>query len=191
MAPVFILCWTFFDDADLIDRFLCSIGTSAPNFHPPMCDARRRIERCVFLTQTLTNRAVPLVFTLVFSLSSNARMSLPIVVRSMSRSGRPSELAQGPVHYGITMVLATLFWFKRMEGMILMLVVAFGDGFASLVADGGRVSTPGGDAGAGSTSVGAKRAPLPWNRNKTWVGLISFVAAALVAIMLYTILFYA
>lgn len=89
-----------------------------------------------------------------------------VITKSMSRSGSSSELAIGPVHYGLMMTLTTYFFWKQPTAIYTIMVISFGDGFAAVV---------------GQIQKG--NIPLWWNPQKSWYGLISFVVASTLGII--------
>ena len=95
-------------------------------------------------------------------------VKVDMVTDSMSRSGVASELAGGPVHYGVCITLATLFYWKRVECLYSILPIAFGDGFSAFF----------------GPSVPGNRF-LPWNPSKTWFGLASFVFFSWTSLVFY------
>jgi len=58
-------------------------------------------------------------------------------VRSMSRSGNPSELLLGPLQFTIIMTVVGLFLFRQNVACLIMAALGVGDGIAPLV--GGRL----------------------------------------------------
>lgn len=97
---------------------------------------------------------------------------MDVITDSMSRSGVATELAAGPVHYGLCISLATVFYWKRVECLYCILPIAFGDGFSAFF---------------GPDFPGNR--PLPWNRSKTWFGSIAFVLFSAVSLVFYNWLF--
>ena len=81
-----------------------------------------------------------------------------LIVNTISRSGKPSELTVGPVQYGLIMTLVTYFYWKRVDAIFVILTLSFGDGFSSLF---------------GTIRKGNRS--LWWNPSKTWYGLIAYV----------------
>lgn len=53
-------------------------------------------------------------------------------VITMSRSGNPTELCEGPLFFTIIMTLCGLFLFMEKDGVYIMACLGFGDGFAPL-----------------------------------------------------------
>jgi phytol kinase len=54
-------------------------------------------------------------------------------VKTMSRSGRPIELCQGPLLFALGMLYTGLYQFKTTTGIYIMAAMGFGDGIAPLV----------------------------------------------------------
>ena len=54
-------------------------------------------------------------------------------VKTMSRSGRPIELCQGPLLFALVMLYTGLYQFKTTTGVYIMAAMGFGDGIAPLV----------------------------------------------------------
>jgi dolichol kinase len=95
-------------------------------------------------------------------------------VRLNNVQGSPSELLVGPVQYGLVFTVASALFFRRLEGTLPLNLLCVGDGFAGLIGSWYRSS---------SSSRGAPGwlATLPWNRNKSLVGLLSFIVTSLVS----------
>lgn len=53
-------------------------------------------------------------------------------VRTMSRTGDPSELLYGPLFFTLVMQYVGLCWFRQPVGIIMMSCLGFGDGIAPL-----------------------------------------------------------
>ena len=47
------------------------------------------------------------MFTIVFWVVGKGYISSDVIVKTMSRTGKASELSMGPVHYGVIMTLVT------------------------------------------------------------------------------------
>jgi len=85
-------------------------------------------------------------------------------VRTMSRTGRPIELCQGPLLFVLVLVYVSLFQFKKDTATYIMAAMGFGDGIAPVVGIycpygyyrvGGGVKTLSGSAGVfGGTIIG-------------------------------------
>lgn len=109
---------------------------------------------------------VPLAVTLKIALVGAGWLRDEAMVRSMSRSSRSGELLRGPLHYGLIFIANTwLFWGYRPHAILSLILLCVGDGMAALV----------------PTWVRAQhRVRLPYNRNKSLVGLVAFVLSATV-----------
>ena len=77
-------------------------------------------------------------------------------VKTMSRTGRPIELCQGPLLFILVVIYTGLYQFKTDVGVYMMAAVGFGDGIAPLVGTyfpwgyykiGGGIKTLSGSAG--------------------------------------------
>ncbi|KAK8799921.1 hypothetical protein WA588_002742 [Blastocystis sp. NMH] len=110
--------------------------------------------------------SIPLMFTIAFWLVGREIIPSDMIVKTMSRSGKSSELAKGPVHYGVIMTLTTLLYWKRIDALFIIMTLSFGDGFAAWVG-----------------SIKRWNRPLWWNRSKSWLGLLSYVAFSTVGII--------
>ena len=98
---------------------------------------------------------VPLAITLQFFLVGIGVIRDESAVKAMSRTGNPREILRGPLYYGIVFVVCTfLFWYDSPIGIIALMLMCGGDGFADIV---GR-------------NFGRSR--IPWNPHKTWMGSI-------------------
>ena len=151
MAPVFILCWPLFPNTER-GMYLAlsskSIGCSIAESH-----------------------VVPLLFTIVFWIVGNGFISSDMIVKTMSRSGRASELSIGPVHYGLIMTLVTYLFWKKVDAVFIIMTVSFGDGFAACFGTSSRMNKP-----------------LWWNKSKSWLGLASYIlfsAAGIIGVCAY------
>jgi dolichol kinase len=70
----------------------------------------------------------------------------------------------------LTFVLAAFFFFRRLEGVLSLVLLCVGDGFASLL----------------GVNFGSLLGPLPWNRKKSWVGTLSFVLISIPVVFWYS-----
>lgn len=111
---------------------------------------------------------VPLAFTVIFWIIGEGFIRFDLITDSMSRSGVATELAKGPVHYGICISLATILYWKKVEAFYCILPIAFGDGISAFF----------------GPSIKGNRA-LWWNPSKTWFGLISFVVSTYLALVVH------
>jgi len=100
---------------------------------------------------------LPGLITLKFALNGLEIIKDPETVKSMSRSGNPRELLYGPLFYGVIFVISTiLYWGDSPLGITSLMFLCMGDGFAGLLGE----------------NFGKKK--LFWNKNKSWLGSISF-----------------
>jgi phytol kinase len=91
-------------------------------------------------------------------------------VKSMSRTGNPRELLRGILLYGIVILYCTIvYWTDSPVGITTMLILCIGDGFAGLIGTWLQRSV--------AKSVFG---PLPWNRSKTAIGVISFIVLSII-----------
>ena len=96
---------------------------------------------------------VPLVITAQFVLVGTGLIRDEAAVRAMSRTGDRREILRGPLIYGLVFVTLTiLYWRHSPIGMVALMLMCGGDGLADIL--GRRFG----------------KAPLPWNRRKTWAG---------------------
>lgn len=99
---------------------------------------------------------VPLLITIQFFLIGIGLIKDQASVDAMSRSGDPKEILKGPFFYGIAFVVITiLFWKDSPIGIIALMVLCGGDGFADVV--GRRVPS----------------LPLKWSPGKSLAGTIA------------------
>jgi phytol kinase len=74
----------------------------------------------------------------------------------MSRSGERSEILRGPLFYGIAFVVLTLvFWKSSPVGIVALMLLCGGDGFADVI--GSRLG----------------KGKLPWSKGKSWFGSLA------------------
>ena len=149
MGPIYMLCWHFFD-SDYSGKYTAVVSKT-------------------FISYLF---AVPMTFSIVFWLIGVGFLRIPLIADAMSRSGKAEELAAGPVHYGLCISLATVFFWKRIEALYCILPISFGDGFAAFF--GPRIR--------GNHF-------LSWNPSKTWFGLIAFIVTSCTGLVCYVYLF--
>jgi hypothetical protein len=82
------------------------------------------------------NVLVPAVFSAI--LLAKGLQLIPVAaddpdVRSMSRTGRPAELLEGPLHFTLVMVTVGLFGFNKGWAVEVMAALGLGDGLAPVV----------------------------------------------------------
>lgn len=85
---------------------------------------------------------VPILFVLQFTAIGTGKIKDEAFVRSMSRTGEPSELLKGTLYYAIVIVIVTIFWFyipptgvndANPSAFIIMGCLAGGDGLADII----------------------------------------------------------
>jgi dolichol kinase len=103
---------------------------------------------------------IPIILTLYFILTGLSIIPDKKLIETVSRSNSPRELIQGPSIYGLVQIFSTLFYFtSNPTGIIAIVLLAFGDGFADLI---GR-------------KYGEKTGKIPYNKNKSLIGTLSFI----------------
>ena len=100
----------------------------------------------------------PLSITLVFTLIGLGYIKDETTVNSMSRSGRRQELLKGPLAYGLSISLLTIFFWRDLTALIPIICLCGGDGFADII--GRRF-------GKGNT--------IPWSPRKSFAGSSGFI----------------
>lgn len=77
---------------------------------------------------------IPLLITIQFFLIGIGVIKDQASVDAMSRTGDPKEILRGPFFYGVVFVLLTiLFWRESPIGIIALMILCGGDGFADIV----------------------------------------------------------
>lgn len=89
------------------------------------------------------------------------------------RYGDKKEMLKGPLFLTICLLIATAFYWKSIRAVVALFTVCFGDGVAEIF---GRFF--------GSWNK------LPWNSNKSLVGLISFVTFSTLATYLFLTIYH-
>jgi phytol kinase len=118
---------------------------------------------------------VPLGITVQFFLIGTGLIKDQASVDAMSRSGDRREILRGPFFYGIAFILLTIvFWKESLIGMVALMILCGGDGFADVI--GKRIPS----------------SPVPWSVRKTLAGsaamfLGSFIISLLV-VWVYTLI---
>ena len=116
---------------------------------------------------------IPLAITFQFALVGLGIMKDQASVDAMSRHGDRKEILRGPLFYGIVFVLITIFyWMDNPIGIIALMLLCGGDGLADIA--GKRFG----------------KAPIPWNRNKTWAGTIGMFIGGWICSNLILALYY-
>lgn len=102
---------------------------------------------------------VPLLLSAKFFMIGTGKWIDDDTIEIIARKGQRKELLRGPLFYGLVVALASIFFWKSVRGLLCILILCFGDGFADLV----------------GTAVG-KSNPLPWSLNgKSVSGLLGFI----------------
>lgn len=77
---------------------------------------------------------IPLLITIQFFLIGIGVIKDQASVDAMSRTGDPKEILKGPFFYGVVFVLLTiLFWRESPIGIISLMILCGGDGFADII----------------------------------------------------------
>lgn len=80
------------------------------------------------------NILVPLIYTIqLFVKGAILRDPNDVDVQTMTRTGDPTELLNGPILFTMIMNLVGLFCFRHQMGVIIMSCLGFGDGIAPLI----------------------------------------------------------
>lgn len=102
---------------------------------------------------------VPLIITFQFFLIGIGVIKDEAAVQAMSRTGNRKEILYGPLFYGILFVLlTTIYWYDSPIGIIALMVLCGGDGFAEII--GSRFG----------------RSKIPWSKTKSWAGFFGMFA---------------
>ncbi|XP_022893889.1 probable phytol kinase 1, chloroplastic [Olea europaea var. sylvestris] len=113
---------------------------------------------------------VPLINCLRLLIHGLSLATDEVLVKSVTREGKPEELLRGPLYYVLVLILcAIVFWRDSPIGVISLAMMCGGDGIADIV---GR-------------RFGSQK--LPYNQQKSWAGSVSmFLFGFLVSVgMLY------
>jgi len=106
---------------------------------------------------------IPLLITFQFFLIGIGVIKDQASVDAMSRTGDPRDILKGPFFYGIIFVLLTiLFWKDSLVGIISLMILCGGDGFADIV--GRRL----------------KSKKIPWSKEKTIGGSFAMFFGGLI-----------
>lgn len=106
---------------------------------------------------------VPFTLTLIFLATGLRWIENSDLVKSSTRSGVPSELLRGPLYYGIVFVVCTtIFWRESPVGILALMMMCGGDGFADIV--GRRFGTQ----------------KLPFSSQKSWIGSLAMFLGSMV-----------
>jgi dolichol kinase len=116
--------------------------------------------------------AVPAIMTFKFALVGLGFLRDDDAVKSMSRIGDRTELLRGPLLYGLVFIFSTSLFWKDTTGIIGFFALCFGDGFAEIV---GRLY-------GGNNK-------LFWSKDKSLAGMIGFVIASSLSVLLFLFLY--
>ncbi len=106
---------------------------------------------------------IPFLITIQFFLIGIGVIKDQASVDAMSRTGDPKEILKGPFFYGIVFVLLTIvFWRESPIGIIALMILCGGDGFADII--GRRVPS----------------FALKWSPGKSFAGTISMFLGGLI-----------
>jgi len=106
---------------------------------------------------------VPLIITVQFLLAGFGVIKDERIIKSLSRTGDPKEILKGPFYYGFVFIIVTvLFWRNSPVGIVALMILCGGDGIADLVG-----------------SRWGRRHPIPWSKNKSWVGSLGMFLGGL------------
>ncbi len=77
---------------------------------------------------------IPFLISIQFFLIGLGVINDQASVEAMSRTGNPREILKGPFFYGIVFVLLTIiFWRESPIGIIALMILCGGDGFADVI----------------------------------------------------------
>jgi phytol kinase len=113
---------------------------------------------------------IPFLITIQFFLIGIGVIKDQSSVDAMSRTGDPKEILKGPFFYGIVFVLLTIiFWRDSPIGIIALMILCGGDGFADVI--GRRIPS----------------VSLKWSRGKSAAGSIAMFFGGLLfsSLLLY------
>jgi phytol kinase len=97
-----------------------------------------------------------LLFTVQFVLIGLGRIKDQATVDAICRTGNPKEMLKGPLFYGIAFVALTIIYWKDSPiGIIALMLICGGDGLADIV--GSKISSR----------------PIPWSKQKTYMGTLA------------------
>lgn len=115
---------------------------------------------------------IPLLITIQFFLIGIGVIKDQASVDAMSRTGDPQEILKGPFFYGVVFVLLTiLFWRESPIGIIALMILCGGDGFADII--GRRVPS----------------LALKWSPSKSIAGTISMFLGGLIFSSILVLIF--
>lgn len=115
---------------------------------------------------------IPFLITIQFFLIGIGVIKDQASVDAMSRTGDPKEILKGPFFYGVVFVLLTiLFWRESPIGIIALMILCGGDGFADII--GRRVPS----------------FALKWSPSKSIAGTISMFLGGLIFSSILVLIF--
>jgi dolichol kinase len=79
------------------------------------------------------NIVVPFLFFLTFLQKGKSGDPDDADVKTMTRTGDPSELLKGPLYFTVVMMIAGTLFFGSFAGMMMMAIVGWGDGLAPYI----------------------------------------------------------
>lgn len=107
---------------------------------------------------------VPLLITIQFAMIGLGLIKDDASVKAMSRSGDRREILLGPLFYGIIFVLLTIiYWKDSPVGLIALMILCGGDGFADII--GKRFG---------------KKIRIPWAKEKSLIGSIAMLVGGMI-----------
>lgn len=110
------------------------------------------------------------------------------MVDSLSREGKREELLVGPLVYGAFITYCTLIYWRYLVSLFSHHLLTFRTSSIGMTS---IVILCAGDGFAGLFGYLYGRQKLPWNAEKSVVGLVSFVVASVVISLLYREIFVA
>ena len=115
---------------------------------------------------------IPLLISIQFAMVGLGIMKDDAAVEAMSRTGDRREILFGPLFYGIIFVVLTIvYWYDSPIGIIALMILCGGDGFADIF---GRIKRNG---------------KLPWSSNKSWMGSLGMFLGGWVFSILLVFIF--
>ena len=116
---------------------------------------------------------VPLLITIQFLLIGVGIIKDQASVDAMSRTGNPREILKGPLFYGLIFIVVTIFFWKDfLVGIIALMILCGGDGFADIF--GRRM----------------KSGKLKWAENKTIAGTVAMFLGGFIFSWIISAIFY-
>lgn len=126
-------------------------------------------ENCRYLA-ALVPSAVVIKFILIVCKIIDDKITVKMLCRDESR---PKQLLYGPLMYGFVIIFSTIYyWLYSMEGITMIIILCVGDGMAAL---------------------GGKFIPickLPWNKQKSLGGSLTFIIFSYFSLIFFISWFY-